>query len=92
MADDVYSARYRELLAHAMNGLGSPAAFEKRARELHALIAPAVVGPRGETAAHTLLSSPQAFERSLDSSDSPIQQLQRRGEMIRTALAEVNRR
>jgi hypothetical protein len=92
MEDEVYSARYRELLAHAINGLGSPEVFAKRARELHALIAPAVVGPRGETAAHTLLSSPDAFERSVDGSEGLIQQLQSRGETIRTALREVNRR
>jgi hypothetical protein len=46
LADEVYAARYREHLARAVQGLAAPDAFDKRVRELHALIAPHVVGTR----------------------------------------------
>jgi spore coat protein CotH len=87
MEDEVYSRRYRELLAHAMGGLFALPAFEKRAKELHALIASSVVGPNGEKPSHTTISSAQAFERSLDGPDGLISRVQRRQETVRAALA-----
>lgn len=45
LQDPVYSARYRRELPRAMEGLGDPAAFAKRAATLSALVAPAVDGP-----------------------------------------------
>lgn len=87
--DPVYSTRYRELLVHAMGGLHEPSAFERRARELHALIAPSVVGPNGERSTHTTLSSPKAFEESLDGPDGLLQQVRDRQAAVRAALASV---
>ena len=59
LADEVYAARYREYLARALEGLAAPGTIDTRVRELHALIAPHVVGRRGErpTAHHHLISS-----------------------------------
>jgi hypothetical protein len=92
LTDDVYAARYREMLAHAVGGLLAPEPFEKRARELHALIAPAVTGRRGERPTHTTVSSPEAFERSLDGPDGLLERIARRRTAIRDALNEAGAR
>ena len=92
LADEVYAARYRDFLTNALEGLLAPAAFEKRARDLHALIAPAVTGPRGERPTHTTVTSPEAFERSLDGPDGLVERVARRRTAIRTALAETGAR
>jgi hypothetical protein len=42
LQDPEYKARYRRALQHAMEGLGEPATFAKRAAFLHKLIAPTV--------------------------------------------------
>jgi len=42
LQDPDYNVRYRRALQHAMEGLGDPVAFGKRAAFLHKLIAPAV--------------------------------------------------
>jgi hypothetical protein len=65
LEDDVYAARYRKLLAQTFDGLLAPAAFEARAAELHALIAPYVVGEFGERRTHTTLRSQANFENSV---------------------------
>ena len=39
-------------------------AFERRALALHTLVAPHIVGERGETPGHTTVASPEAFERA----------------------------
>jgi len=86
LADDVYGARYRELLAESLEGLLAPAAFEARARELHELVAPYVVGEQGERRPRTTLSVPVAFERSLDGPDGLLPGVERRRAEIRDAL------
>ena len=86
LADEVYAARYRELLTHALGGLFAPDAIEKRARELHALVAPSVVGPQGERPSHTTVGSAAAFEQSLDGPGGLLDQIRRRREAVRAAL------
>lgn len=85
MADEVYAARYRVLLGQALGGLFEPAAFERRARELHALIAPSVVGGRGERPTHRTISSPAAFNRALDSPDGLLTRTRTRHDVVRKA-------
>ena len=83
LADEVYATRYRGHLEHALGGLYSVAAAEPRLRALHALIAPAVVGARGERPTHTTIGSPETFASSIDTMMDVIRQ---RHEAIRTAL------
>ena len=83
LSDPVYAARYRELLGTSMNGFLASATLEKRARALHALIAPAVVGPGGENAEHTTISSADAFNTSVD---SLMDSVRKRQAAIRQAL------
>lgn len=92
IADQVYAARYRALLVEAMGGLFAPSAFEKRARELHALIRSSVVGPQGERPTHTTITSAEAFEGSLDGPDGLIQRVARRQADVRAALDRASRR
>ena len=89
LADEVYAARYRELLERALGGLFAPEAFEKRARDLHALIAPSVVGERGERPTHTTVSSREAFEGALDGAEGLIARVRRRQAIVRSALERV---
>jgi spore coat protein H len=86
LADDVYAARYREHLARALEGLAAPGAIETRVRELHALIAPHVVGRQGERQTHTTVSSPAAFEGAID---GLLDSIKSRQAAVRTALAEA---
>ena len=64
MADEVYAARYRTLLAQALQGAFEYETFARRARQLHALVAPYVSGPQGERPTHTTLSSPGSIRAS----------------------------
>jgi hypothetical protein len=89
MADEVYAARYRAHLEHALGGLFAPDAIEKRARELHTLITPAIVGERGERPTHTTVTSPESFQRALDGPDGLIARITRRQAAIRSALNEA---
>jgi hypothetical protein len=89
LADQVYAARYRGHLEHALGGLYSLEAAEQRLRALHALVAPAVVGARGERPTHTTIGSPEAFESSIDAMMSVVRQ---RHEAIGTALKGANAR
>lgn len=83
-----YSARYRSFLEDALGGLMEPDALAKRVRELHTLIAPAVVGSTGERRTHTTVSSEAAFRGS---PDVLLGQIALRRERIRAALAESAR-
>jgi hypothetical protein len=86
LADEVYAARYRQQLARAIEGLAAPGAIEKRVRELHAVIAPHVVGPQGERQTHTTISSPPAFEGAID---GLLDSIANRHAAVRAALAEL---
>ncbi len=92
LSDEVYAARYRELLEHALGGLYSPEAIEKRARQLHALIAPFVVGDQGERTTHTTVSSKAAFEEALDGPGGLLERIRRRHDAVREALAQAKAR
>jgi hypothetical protein len=65
LADEVYQARYRGILEQALEGMLAPESFAARVQELHAMIAPFVVGESGERPTHTTLSSPAGFENSV---------------------------
>jgi hypothetical protein len=84
LSDSEYSARYRHWLTDSLTGLMEPASAERRVRELHALIAPAVVGSKGELRTHTTISSETAF---LESTDELLRGIARQRERIRSALA-----
>jgi len=84
LADDVYATRYRLALEQALDGMLAPETFDARVRELHALVAPFVVGPNGERPSHTTLNSPGGFERA---DDQLIELMTTQREAARTALA-----
>ena len=84
--DEVYAARYRAALERALNGLLAPEAFERRVRELHALIASAALAERPT---HTTISSAEAFKTALDGPDGLIARLRARQDVVRTALAQT---
>ena len=84
--DEVYAARYREELERALGGLLAPAAFERRARALHALITPAAIAERPT---HTTIGSPDAFKAALDGPNGLIARLKARHDVVRTALADA---
>jgi hypothetical protein len=87
LADDVYAARYRAHLQHALGGLIEPGAFERRARELHRMIAPAIVGEQGERPTHSTVSSREAFSRALDGDGGLVARLRARQAAVRSAIA-----
>ena len=87
MADDVYAARYRTLLAQALQGAFELETFARRARQLHALVAPYVSGPQGERPSHTTLSSPEAFAQAVDGPGGLLDLVRKRQADIRAALA-----
>jgi hypothetical protein len=84
MADEDYAARYRAHLRDALSGLADLAAFERRARTLHALITPAIAV---ESATRATVRSREAFERALDGPDGLVARLRARHGAIRAALA-----
>jgi spore coat protein CotH len=86
LADPVYQARYRAELDRAVSGLMSPAAFERRARELHRLVTSSVVGPQGERPTHTTVSSAEGFQGALDGADGLIAFVAGRERAVRDAL------
>jgi spore coat protein CotH len=65
--DSVYRGRYRDALETFMQGAYEKQRFDARAAELHALVAPYVLGePDGEAAPFTSLKAPEDFEHALD--------------------------
>lgn len=86
LADEVYAARYRELLEYSLGGLFAPDALAARARDLHNLIAPYIVGEQGERATHTTISSPEAFNTSLHGPDGLLARVKQRQDAVRAAL------
>ena len=91
LSDDSYAARYRTHLAQAADRLLAPETIARRARQLHTLVAPAVVGPTGERPSHTTVTSADAFEKALDGPTGLLQTIERRRELVRTALAQNGR-
>jgi hypothetical protein len=88
MADEVYAARYRTLLTQALEGAFEFETFARRARQLHALVAPYVQGPQGERPTHTTLSSPEAFAQAVDGPGGLLDLVRKRQADIRAALAK----
>jgi hypothetical protein len=86
LEDDVYAARYRELLQHATGGLFAEDAALRRLRQLHAMIAPAVVGERGERSTHTTVSSPDGFNAAIDGVNGLKAVIAKRHDMVRTVV------
>jgi hypothetical protein len=87
MSDAVYAARYRQYLGDALKGAYAPETFAKRARQLHALVAPHVVGPQAERDTHSTVSSADAFKQAVDGPNGLIAIAARRQTAIREALA-----
>jgi hypothetical protein len=83
LADEVYAARYRAFLRASLEGLLEPAAFERRARALHAMIASSLVGERSS---HSTINSREAFEQALDGPNGLIARLRARQDAVRAAL------
>ena len=88
LADEVYAARYRELLRHATGGLMAEDAALRRLQQLHALIAPAVVGERPT---HTTVTSPETFKAAIDGPNGLKSIIAKRHEMVREALGTATR-
>jgi spore coat protein H len=63
--DPTYRAKYRDALTAFLDGPYAKDTFEARAKRLHALIAPYVVGAEGERAPYTNLRNPESFHNSL---------------------------
>jgi spore coat protein H len=88
MADEVYAARYRVHLAEALKGAFDYDTFARRARQLHAMVAPYVVGAQGERASHTTLSSADGFTQAVDGPGGLLELVRKRQTDIREALAK----
>ena len=91
LADETYAARYRSELARALEGSFALDTAAARIRTLHRMIAPAVVGERGERGSHTTVSSPDAFERAVDGPTGLLATIRSRHEAVRAALATTPR-
>lgn len=87
LGDEVYAARYRQHLQNALEGSFAAETFAQRARALHNMIAPFVVGPQGERPSHTTVSAADAFTQSLDGPGGLLEVAERRRALIRAALA-----
>jgi hypothetical protein len=55
------------------------------------MIAPAIVGERGERPTHTTVSSPEAFKAAIDGPNGLKATIAKRHEMVRTALGTATR-
>jgi spore coat protein H len=86
LADSTYMDRYRQHLESALAGAFAIDDFSDRARELHELIAPYVVGKGGEEAPYTNLSSVEAFEGSVEGETGLVAHVTRRHDLVRAAL------
>jgi spore coat protein H len=87
LADPVYRQRYRELLAEALGGLFETEVAATRMRELHALIAPHVIGEDGEGPEYTTISSADAFMQAIDGTAGLVQHIATRRARVLEALA-----
>lgn len=83
MDDRVYRERYGVLLEQCLEGLLAEGSFSARAQELHSLVAPHV---RAETPSHTTVSSPGAFDDSLDAEGGLLPHMAERRQRLREAL------
>jgi spore coat protein H len=88
MADESYASRYRFHLGQAVQGAFEFETFARRARQLHAMIAPYVTGPQGERASHTTISSPEGFAQAVDGPGGLLELVRKRQADIRDALAK----
>ena len=88
MGDEVYAARYHAHLTQALQGAFEYETFARRARQLHAMVAPYVSGPQGERPTHTTLSSPEAFAQAVDGPGGLLELVRKRQADIREALAK----
>jgi len=86
LADSKYLERYKEHLESALSGAFSIDEFSERARALHDLARPYVVGDDGEVAPYSNLSSEEAFETSVEGDAGLIAHVTRRHELVREAL------
>jgi spore coat protein CotH len=64
--DPAYQQAYHDELASVLQGAFEESWVHQKAEDYHALVAPWVVGPDGESAPYTFLGRPEDFEQSLD--------------------------
>ena len=64
--DPVYRQAYHDELAATLQGAFEESWVHRKAEDYHALVAPFVVGPDGESAPYTFLGRPEDFEQSLE--------------------------
>lgn len=84
--DPEYAALYREELERFVDGPFAEERVIARARALHALIAPHVVGPDGERDGSRTIRSAEAFEAAIDGPGGLAEIIARRHQRIREAL------
>jgi spore coat protein CotH len=86
LADEEYRAQYRAFLAEVQDGPMEVEAFSARARELHDMIAPHMIGEQGESSTHTSVTSREEFEAS---AEALITHVEGRQAALRQELGEV---
>lgn len=87
--DSVYRAQYQQALRDALGGLYEKAAFDARAKQLHALVTPYVVGGdgvMGEKAPFTFISEPAEFRDALSAEGGLIPAADSLRDAVTTAL------
>lgn len=89
LKEEPYLESYRRHLKEALEGPFSLEEFSARALALHELIAPFVIGSKGETRRYTNLSSEAAFEQSVSGDNGLIAHVQSRHELVNLALEET---
>ncbi|MBL8684954.1 MAG: CotH kinase family protein [Myxococcales bacterium] len=86
--DATYASAYRAHVTRALDGPFAPATAAARLDALHALVAPHVVGERGEQEGSRTISSPAAFEASVRGSSGLVSWVEQRVTRARAALSE----
>lgn len=90
MDDSVYRTQYQQALRASLGGPYEKAAFDARAKQLHALVAPYVVGGdgvMGEQMPYTFLVEPAEFHDALSAEDGMIPAADSLRDAVLTALA-----
>jgi spore coat protein CotH len=86
LADPTYNQLYRTALAETSQGLFAQESAQARIRQLHALVAPYVVGEFRERSPYTLLDSPEDFQIDLDGENGLLNQIAYQHAILAEAL------
>lgn len=85
LADEVYLSSYTDFLEATLEGAFAIDTFADRAKELHELISPHVIGDEGEAPNYTSLSSEAAFETSVEEGAGLLAHVENRHALITEA-------